>query len=222
MVEKITRYFVILAVVILLGFAMFTGSAFAQEDQAPAEKAQENADRLDNSEINIPFIDRDGDGINDMLQNGWGLRFMNRYKKRQALWDQLNVEIVVEDDEKLVDTDGDGEGDIPFREYLKEKMDELIDTDGDGEADTPLRDLLRKRFQTFDRDGDGLPDEFTPEEIRRYMQEMRDWRNQVRDRVSRGQPPFIDENGDGIPDHVPGGPGGPGRGRPGNRGRGGN
>ena len=45
-------------------------------------------------EIHIPFIDRDGDGVNDVLQNGWGRRFVERYKKRQKIWEQLNVEIV--------------------------------------------------------------------------------------------------------------------------------
>ena len=102
-------------------------------------------------------------------------------------------------------------------------MDEMVDTDGDGEEDTALRDILRKRFQTFDKDGDGLPDEFTPDEIRKFMDDMREWRRQVRDRLNRGEAPFIDENGDGVPDHVPGGrPGGRGgRGR-GGRGGGGN
>ena len=165
-----------------------------------AVKAQETP-----PEIEIPFIDRDGDGINDLLQNGWGLRFMNRYKKRHELWEQLNIEIIRNEDGAMVDTDGDGVGDIAFGEYMKSKMDELIDTDGDGVADTPLKEYLGGRFRAFDRDGDGLPDDFSREEMKEFMQNMKEWRKTIRDRIKQGLPAFVDEDGDGVPDGLPNG-----------------
>ena len=154
-------------------------------------------------DIEIPFIDRDGDGINDLLQNGWGLRFLNRYKKRHQLWEQLNVEIIRNEDGLMVDTDGDGIGDIAFRDFMKDKMGQLIDTDGDGIPDTPMRNYMGQRFKAFDRDGDGLPDDFSREEMREFIQQMRAWRQQIRDRIRQGLPAFIDADGDGIPDGMP-------------------
>ena len=102
-----------------------------------------------NPDIEIPFIDRDGDGINDLLQHGWGTRFIKRYKKRQVIWEQLNVEIIKAEDGVLVDTDG--KGDIPMKDFMKNKMDEQIDTDGDGKPDTALKDYLGRKFKGFDR-----------------------------------------------------------------------
>lgn len=153
---------------------------------------------------NLPFIDRDGDGINDLLQHGWGLRFAERFKKRHELWEQLNIEIIRGEDGWMVDTDGDGIGDISFRDYMKDKMNELIDTDGDGIPDTPLKDYLGRRFKAFDRNGDGLPDDMSREEFRELMKQMRNWRQEMHDRVRQGLPPFIDADGDGIPDGFPG------------------
>ena len=154
-------------------------------------------------EIEIPFIDRDSDGINDLLQNGWGLRFVERYKKRQELWEQLNVEIIRDEDGKKVDTDGDGVGDISFPDFMKQKMDELIDSDGDGEGDTPLREYMGGRFKSFDQDGDGLPDNMSSEEVKGYMNEMKQWREEIRERVSNGESPFVDDDEDGVPDNLP-------------------
>jgi len=154
-------------------------------------------------DVEIPFIDRDGDGINDLLQHGWGLRFMERYKKRQLVWEQLNVEIIKGEDGVMVDTDGDGVGDMSVRDFLKEKMDTLIDTDGDGTPDTALKDFLGRRFRAFDKDGDGIPDEISRKELKEMMQKMKEWRKEIRDRIRQGLPPFIDENGDGIPDNLP-------------------
>ena len=171
------------------------------------------------AEIELPFIDRDGDGINDLLQNGWGLRFVDRYKKRQLVWEQLNVEIIRGDKGRegreglLVDTDGDGVGDMDMHEYMKGKMDTLIDTDGDGTPDMALKDYLGRQFRAFDRNGDGLPDDISPEEMREKMKQMEQWRREMRDRVREGQPPFEDANGDGVPDQLP--PGFGWRGQPG-------
>jgi len=154
-------------------------------------------------DIQMPFIDRDGDGINDLLQHGWGLRFMERYKKRQLVWDQLKVEILRGEDGLMVDTNGDGVGDVSFHEFMKEKMNELIDTDGDGTPDTAIKDFLGRRFKAFDRDGDGLPDDISREEMRQMMQRMREWRQQMWERIKEGLPPFEDNDGDGIPDNLP-------------------
>lgn len=154
-------------------------------------------------EMRIPFIDRDGDGVNDMLQNGWGQRFMQRYKKRQQVWEQLNVDIIKGEDGPKVDTDGDGVGDVDVREFMKSKMDELIDTDGDGKPDTALKDYLGRRFKAFDANGDGLPDNITKEQIREHRQQMLEWRNEIRERLRQGQSPFPDEDKDGVPDNLP-------------------
>ena len=91
----------------------------------------------------IPFIDRDGDGVNDIAQNGWGLRFLERQEKRQLVWDQLNIEVIRTEEGMMVDTDGDGVGDVALRTYMQSKHDELIDTDGDGTPDTAIKDYLQ-------------------------------------------------------------------------------
>jgi hypothetical protein len=168
-----------------------------------------------NPGVDMPFIDRDGDGINDLLQHGWGFRFLERYKKRQLVWEQLKVEIIHDEQGAKVDTDGDGVGDISVHDFLKEKMNELIDTNGDGTADTPLSEYLGHRFKAFDRDGDGLPDDISKEEMLNHMKEMQNWRNEVEKRVHDGKPVFVDENNDGIPDNLPEGFGW--RGLPGKR-----
>lgn len=165
--------------------------------------AQTIGDKIKGLGIDIPFIDKDGDGINDLLQNGWGLRFLNRYNQRQDLWNLLNIEIIKGENGLMVDTDGDGVGDIAFKDFMKSKMDELIDTDGDGTPDTPLKDLLGRRFKGLDHDGDGLPDRLSPNDIKNLMQKMKEWREQIRERIKLGLPPFIDDNGDGIPDNLP-------------------
>lgn len=95
-----------------------------------------------NAATDIPFIDRDGDGINDISQNGWGLRFVEQQEKRQLVWDQLNVEVIRTEEGAMVDTDGDGVGDVTLSAYMQENKDTLIDTDGDGTPDTAIREYL--------------------------------------------------------------------------------
>jgi hypothetical protein len=177
-----------LAVVMCLLFAINPARA---QDPDPTE------------EMRVPFIDRDGDGVNDFLQNGWGQRFMQRYKMRQKVWEQLNIEIVKGEDGPKVDTDGDGVGDVDLREFMKSKMDEMIDTDGDGKPDTALRDYLGRRFKAFDGDDDGLPDNITKEEMRKHRQEMLEWRKEIRERLREGKSPFPDTDNDGVPDNLP-------------------
>lgn len=160
-------------------------------------------EQLREMKIEIPFVDRDGDGINDLLQNGWGLRFLQRYQNRRAVWEQM-----MKDDEKggmLIDTDGDGVPDTPMRDIFRNRMNERLDTDGDGVPDTPWAEHMRRRFQLFDQNGDGIPDELTPEQIRQHFQEMQQWREQIRDNLRNGLPAFTDADGDGIPDNLPGG-----------------
>ncbi len=174
----------------LLGAAWVNGSIFAQDRTGRTEP-----------EIRIPFIDKDGDGINDLLQNGWGLKFIQRFKNRRAVWSEMN-----KDGEKgniLIDTDNDGKPDTTLRDVLKEKMDQLVDTDGDGKPDTPLREHLKRKFQMMDVDGDGIPDELSAEEIRRQLQEMKEWRKNVKNNLINGRPAFTDKDGDGKPDDMP-------------------
>lgn len=175
----------------LFALLMMNGIASAQET-SPAVSDNE-----------IPFIDRDGDGINDLMQEGWGLRFVERYKKRQEIWNLLNAELTRGEEGAMIDSDGDGVADISRRDYMKTKLDELVDTDDDGIADTPLKDYLGKTFKAFDQDGDGLPDEISKEEFRQLKEEMKQWREEVRDRLRKGLPAFVDEDGDGKPDKIP-------------------
>lgn len=180
-----------ISIVIIISVMLTLGSVTVAQDTPP------------DPPVDIPFIDRDGDGINDLLQHGWGLRFLNRYKKRQLVWEQLNVEIIRGDDGPMVDTDGDGVGDMSIHDFMKEKMDEMIDTDGDGVPDTALKDYLGRRFRGLDANGDGIPDEISREQLRAHMEQMRQWRQEIRERLRQGLPAFIDENGDGIPDNLP-------------------
>jgi len=189
-------------IAVICASLLLWGEVRAQDADAPGE-------------MRIPFIDRDGDGVNDMLQNGWGQRFIQRYRMRQQIWEQLNVEIIKGEDGPKVDTDNDGVGDVDLREFLKSKMDELIDTDGDGKPDTALRDYLGRRFKAFDADGDGLPDNITKEQLRQHREEMMQWRNEIRERIRQGLPPFPDENNDKVPDNLPPGFGWRGGGPPG-------
>ncbi len=171
---------------IIIGLIWVNSDIFAQgnEDKDPKVEVPEN----------IPFIDRNGDGINDGLQYGWGLRFLQRHKMRQEIKEGLNP---------------DGKGDKSMREFMQEKLDELVDSNGDGvinDNDVTLRELMHQRFGTFDRDGDGKPDIGTPEEIRQHMQEIYQWRQQMQQKIEGGFAPSIDEDGDGFPD-FPEGPG---------------
>jgi len=166
-----------------------------------AQKTENIQKQLRNLKISIPFIDRDGDGINDLLQNGWGLKFLEQYRNLRAIWDQINVE--GKDEGQLVDTDNDGVPDKPFREFMMQKMNQPVDTDGDGVVDTPLQEHLAKRFQSFDDDGDGIPDPLTPQQIQQYMEEMRMWREAVKEQVLRGQDVFGEESVDGVLKSIP-------------------
>ncbi|MCP4726416.1 MAG: hypothetical protein GY863_15330 [bacterium] len=183
--------------------------------------------QLRKENVEIPFVDRDGDGINDLLQNGWGLRFLRQYKNRREAWNQImengeNAGKMIDTDgdgiadtpmqgkfrghmNELIDTDGDGVADTAFRDYMKTLMHGLIDTNGDGVADTPIGEYMRRQFQLLDQDGDGIPDELTGEQIRENMKQMREWRRQIRENLKNGLPAFTDENGDGIPDNLPAG-----------------
>jgi len=178
---------------------VFAGSLLLLTGMSNSVAAQD----VDDPEVDIPFIDRDGDGINDLLQHGWGLRFRERYQQRQAVWEQLNVEVTRGEGGMMVDLDGDGVGDMAFSEFIQGKMNELIDTDGDGVPDTPLGDYLGRRFRAFDHDGDGLPDDISREELRERMREMRNWRREIRERMRQGLPVFEDADDDGIPDNLP-------------------
>lgn len=183
----------------LAGLLWINSNLFGQENETRTRI--QLREQLKDMNINLPFIDRDGDGINDLMQSRLGLKFMERIRNRKAVWDQLLTKGKIE--ENFVDTNGDGKPDTAFHELMRSKMNELIDSDGDGTPDTPLREYMRKQFQTFDQDGDGIPDDLTPEQIRQHMEEMRQWHQEIMERIKQGLPPFIDENNDGIPDNMP-------------------
>lgn len=183
----------------LIGSLCVNSSLFAQEDKKPTQsKLRETLKDLN---VTIPFIDRDGDGINDLMQSRWGMKFIERFKNRRAIWDQLVAEDKIED--YLIDTNKDGTPDTPFRDFLRDKMNQPIDSDGDGTPDTPLKEYMRKRFQTFDQNGDGIPDDLTAEQIHQHLEEMRKWRDDIRNRINQGLRTFSDEDSDGIPDNLP-------------------
>ncbi len=221
--KKLIINFVLLIVFSLL-VAVDPGS------EAAAQVGTSTADiqkQLKKANVEIPFVDRDGDGVNDLLQNGWGLRFLKRYNNRNEAWNQIIEQgedgtILVDTDGdgtadtplrelrqkrmgELIDTDGDGVADTAFGQYMRGLMNELVDTDGDGIADTSLRDYMKKQFQLLDEDGDGIPDNITREQLQEDMQEMRAWRQQIKENLENGLPAFTDENGDGIPDDLPSG-----------------
>ncbi len=191
--KRLTMNIMLIAVLSILGVMWTNSDILAQQSQVQEQLREMN--------VEIPFIDKDGDGINDLMQNGWGLRFLQRYRNRKAMWTQL-----MEDEEwgtQLIDTDGDGEPDTALRDIVGQRLNQLIDTDGDGIADTPWGEIMRRRFQMFDQDGDGVPDEMTPEQMRQHFQEMREWRQQIKENLRNGLPAFTDEDGDGIPDDLP-------------------
>jgi len=179
--------FLFTTIFVIMGFIFYPADLYAQEDPDPGQEATEE----------IPFIDRDGDGINDFFQHPWGARMLERHKRLRERRQAENHEPF------LIDTDNDGVPDTPVGQFFRQKMDELIDTDNDGVPDTPLREYLRNQAGSFDRDGDGVPDIATPEEIREHMLEMQAWREQIRERINQGENPFVDEDGDGIPDGMP-------------------
>ena len=202
-------YIIAVIGLVILGLMWVHSDLFAQEN--PQTEPGE-----------LPFIDRDGDGVNDFLQSGWGLRFQKNRKSSQMqekMMEKFNPVLVDTDEDGVadtyyIDTDNDGEVDISLHDYLEAtreerrgerqaKMQELVDTDEDGVPDTPLYQHLRQQFGTFDRDGDGKPDAATPEEIRQHLREMQEWRKQVQQRINQGLSPFVDEDGDGIPDNLP-------------------
>lgn len=195
--KRIVISIVLTVVLTLIGIAWVNGEIIAQVKTGQSSVQEQ----LNNINIEIPFVDKDGDGINDLLQNGWGLRFIQRYKNRRAVWNQMNQD--GERGNQLIDTDGDGVPDTPFREYMRNFMQQQMDTDGDGIPDTPWGEHMRRRFQMFDLDGDGIPDELTPEQIRQHFQEMMEWRRQMRENLMNGLPAFTDADGDGIPDNLP-------------------
>ena len=174
-------------------------SLFAQE--AETKTRARLGEQLQELNINLPFIDKDGDGINDLMQSRLGLKFIKRFKNRRAVWDQLIAEGKI--DENLIDSDNDGTPDTSFREFIRDKMNQLIDSDGDGIQDTSLKEYMRKRFQSFDQNGDGIPDDLTAEQIHQHMEEMRQWRAEIKNRLKQGLLVFSDDDRNGIPDNLP-------------------
>jgi len=188
-------YAVIVTALIVFGLSFIHNDIFAQQEDPEIKQ--------DPPEEEIPFIDRDGDGVNDLLQYGWGLRFLMRRRMMEELKQNNQNSNRNRQGQVLIDTDDDGVPDTPFREYMRERMKGLVDTDNDGEPDTPLGEHIRKRYGTFDRDGDGVPDIATADEVREYLQETAMFQKKMMDRIEEGLPPFVDEDGDGIPDDLP-------------------
>lgn len=192
--KKITIQFLAIIILALIGTLWVQGDLHAQD-------RTNLMNQLNELGVNIPFVDRDGDGINDLLQNGWGLRFLDRYQRRMQIWNQLNPE--GKDINELLDIDGDGTPDMTFHEFMKSQLGQMLDTDGDGKPDQPFGRFMRRNFQAMDLDGDGIPDEISADQLKEFMEQMREWHKQIREQLRNGENPFVDENGDGIPDNLP-------------------
>ena len=173
------------AAMILLGLIWVNTALFAQETD-PADPAEVTGDHPN---LRDHFIDRDGDGINDVFQRGLGLRMGRKGRGRGADGTGPGraggVRIGV-------DTDGDG---------VVDQI--MIDTDGDGVGDISLKDHLAQRMELLDRDGDGNPDPLSREELQAHIDAMREWRQSVHEHIDQGLTPFVDEDGDGVPDGRP-------------------
>ena len=129
-------YLVVLAVGFIIGINTNTNSIFAQEnDKKKTEK---------NSKEKILFIDKDGDGINDILQHGWGLKLLLN-KNKSAEEQNLNPD---------------------------NKSGEII-IKSDNKSCVSYEDEINQYIKTFDKDGDGKPDVGSIEEIRRYLKELK-------------------------------------------------
>ena len=146
---------------VLVGFAFLGGNVYAQENPGDI--------------LEIPFIDRDSDGINDMLQHAWALRILDRIERRQEFQNLSDEEKQALRDQRQNMTEEERQA---FREerqakheqwlnmteeeraqLLNEKFNQMVDTDNDGVADTKLGTLLQDRkFRVLDEDGDGMPD----------------------------------------------------------------
>lgn len=143
------------------GFMMAGGNSYSQE--VPGEI------------LEIPFIDRDSDGINDMLQHAWALRILDRIERRQNFQNLSDEEKQALREQRKNMTDEERrafrEERLALREQwlnmteeeraqlLNEKFNQMIDTDNDGVADTKLGTLFQDRkFRVIDEDGDGVPD----------------------------------------------------------------
>ena len=170
------------AAMILLGLIWVNTALFAQ-DPDPTDPVDDHPNLRDH------FIDRDGDGINDVFQRGLGLRMgrMGRGRGADGTGPGRVGGVRIG-----VDTDGDG---------VVDQI--MIDTDGDGVGDISLKDHLAQRMELLDRDGDGHPDPLSREELQAHIDAMREWRQSVHERIDQGLTPFVDEDGDGVPDGRP-------------------
>ncbi len=157
---------------VVFGLSFVNSNVYSQEDP-----------------IKIPFRDRNGDGINDLIQSYMGARILNRIQQRQELGNLSEEErqelrekrqnMTEEERQKLFEGRKqlleDWEGmDLEERQKMLEgKFNEMVDTDNDGTPDTKLGALFQNRnFRMFDKDGSGKPD-MTREEFRERMKEMR-------------------------------------------------
>ena len=152
-------YLTIILGISLLGFAGNT--VYAQS--TPAEN------------LEIPFFDRNGDGVNDLLTSGRAIGLLNRIQRSRQMNNltdeekkairEAHLNMTVEEKQALM-----AERQNLLKEWLNmtveereqlltEKFNQMIDTDNDGVADTKLGELFNKRrFGFIDKDGDGKPD----------------------------------------------------------------
>ncbi|MFC1558118.1 hypothetical protein ACFL40_02055 [candidate division KSB1 bacterium] len=160
-----TYYLSLILGIALLGLAFIGNTVYAQE--TPGEN------------LEIPYIDRNGDGVNDLLASGRAIGLLNRIQKSQQMKNLTDEEKAAMREEHLNMTEEERQAFMAERQaerqnlreewlnmtleerqvFLTEKFNEMIDTDNDGVADTKIGELFNNRQPGFiDEDGDGKPD----------------------------------------------------------------
>jgi hypothetical protein len=151
--------------------------------------------------LNIPFIDRNGDGVNDVLQYQWGERLAARSQSQKKRLQGLSADSVKKS-RKTDDKSASRFETVDVYGILK-NGDKKVDANRDGTVDMTVQEYLDRHFRGFDDDGDGLPEVDYGERISKYMREMHQWLSQVRENVRNKKEPFPDVNSDGVPDNLP-------------------
>ena len=186
-------YFIEIAAMIVVTMIVFVNSILSAQGHSSQEQP---------AHVTILFIDRDGDGINDIVQYYWGLTIKAHYTDHQTLIKRPGID--KKSKGARIPEPGDyGLLHISFTEVTMNTLTKTEFSSIGGEVRNSLNEYLRAHYQSFDRNGDGLPDVTAVEDIQKYMHEMHIWRALIKENIRQGFAPYKDENGDRIPDHIP-------------------
>ena len=185
-------FFEITVMIFVILFAIVNSTLSAQDNTSPGQSAQ----------VKIQFIDRDGDGINDMVQYSWGLTIKVRYTDNQTRKRGLGIN-KRSNGARIPYPDGEGLVNIPFTDVIASTIIKTEFSSIGAVMSNSLNEYLHEQYQSFDRNGDGIPDVTALADIQKYMYEMHIWRALIKENIRQGLAPYTDENGDRIPDHMP-------------------